>query len=151
MKWLTKNLARCGTLLLLASALFSVRPAARAAEPVEPIAIEFMANWCEGCRAIEPELVRLKAAGYAIQQVNIDHENVSFGVPGMTFKAKTGAEAVAAFAGPVERLTIPRLFVVWRDDSGLHVVPVDTSNAVALGANLRKAGLKPLPLAPQSN
>jgi thiol-disulfide isomerase/thioredoxin len=136
-------------LLVTAACLPAVAQTAKPAA-VEKIAVEFTAPWCPYCRKIEPTIAKLKEEGFRIQQINVDDQDVSFGVEGMQFKAESGAVAASKFAGlPVASTKIPLLFAVWKDAAGLHVEPIETADRTAIRGALVKAGVEPLPPAPR--
>jgi thioredoxin 1 len=40
----------------------------------DAVLLDFYADWCGPCREMTPVVERLKAAGYPVRKVNLDHE-----------------------------------------------------------------------------
>src|SRR2546430_10898554 len=40
----------------------------------DTVLYDFQADWCGPCRSMQPAVEQLKAAGYAVRQVNIDRD-----------------------------------------------------------------------------
>ncbi|MGE0759681.1 MAG: trypsin-like peptidase domain-containing protein [Pirellulaceae bacterium] len=53
-------------------ALFCLLPAAGQAN--QPTLLQFTADWCGACRAVEPTVQRLVAEGYPVQRIDIDRD-----------------------------------------------------------------------------
>ena len=75
------------------------------ASPGQVVLLDFYADWCGPCQAMEPTVNRLLADGYAVRKVNIDKEGDivrQFGVNQVpTFIVLAGGREVQRVIGPV--------------------------------------------------